>query len=361
MKNRSSSEIRWGDYNYDLPECGENICSYFTVATLIPVTAVSLVLMIVGLLGNAITILIIRRYKEMKTTTNFYLSSMALSDLVILLCMPFDLYRLWRSTPWIFGSFLCKFHTYIGEGCTYSTILHITALSIERYLAICFPLQAKVFITKARVKFVIILLWAIALLSAGPFYVLSEVHQPYNNTNYSKTLLECRYTSYALESGLLNVMYWVTTVYFVIPMFCLSFLYGFIGRKLWKNKDKVRGPNTANREKCHKQTVRILVLVVLAFIICWLPFHTGRIIFVNSDIKMVKVSQYFNVVAMLLFYLSASINPILYNLISKKYRTAAYKLLRQRPDEKACNIIKENTGGATEISAFIQNESITLN
>ncbi|KAM4796692.1 motilin receptor [Rhinophrynus dorsalis] len=356
MKNESSSHnSSIGDYDYDdIPECNEDLCPYFSVTILIPMTTVSLIVMIIGVIGNTITILIIRRFKEMRTTTNFYLSSMAISDLIILLCLPFDLYRLWKTRPWIFGGFLCKFLHFISEGCTYSTILHITALSIERYLAICFPLKSKVIITKSRVKFAIIFLWIFAMLSAGPFYFLVGIAQVYNSW-------ECRFTHYATESGLLSIMMWVTTGYFIFPMFCLTVLYGFIGRKLWKSKHKIRGPTAANREKYHKQTVRILAVVVLAFIICWLPFHIGRIAFVNTkDYQTLKFSQYFNMVAMQLFYLSASINPILYNLISKKYRTAAYKLLKTRiSEEKAYNVMRDETGGHTEISACIQNEYIT--
>ncbi|KAG9491832.1 hypothetical protein GDO78_000369, partial [Eleutherodactylus coqui] len=302
--------------------------------------------MVAGLVGNTITILIIKRYKEMNTTTNFYLSSMAVSDMIILLCLPFDLYRLWRSRPWIFGGFICKFSCLISEGCTYSTILHITALSIERYLAICFPLKAKVFITKRRVKIVIVFLWVIALLSASPFYDVVENVQTYHYAAFSNITWECRYSKYAMDSGLLKIMMWVTTVYFFFPMLCLTVLYGFIGKTLWKSKNTLQGPNAVNRTKCHRQTVKILAVVVLAFIICWLPFHMGRIIYVDtSDFEAVTFSQYFNLVAMLLFYLSSSINPILYNFISKKYRTAAYKLLRLRTsDEGAYNVIKDETG-----------------
>ncbi|XP_030055278.1 motilin receptor-like [Microcaecilia unicolor] len=298
----------------------------------------------------------------MKTTTNFYLSSMAVSDMIILFCLPFDLYRLWRSKPWIFGDFLCRFFHFIGEGCTYSTILHITALSIERYLAICFPLKAKVFITKRRVKAVIVFLWAFALLSAGPFFFLAGT-EPENVTDPSETSWECKPTRYAKESGLLNILLWVTTIYFFIPMFCLNILYSFIGRTLWKRRTlwKNKGSYAATREKSHKQTVKILAVVVVAFVICWLPFHIGRIIFINtSDLQMLYFSQYFNIVAMLLFYLSASINPILYNLISKKYRSAAYKLLRpDPPGERAYSVTRDDTGGYTDTGTSIQNDYAT--
>ncbi|XP_010118512.1 PREDICTED: motilin receptor, partial [Chlamydotis macqueenii] len=265
--------------------------------------------------------LVVHGYRDMKTTTNLYLGSMAVSDLLILLGLPFDLYRLWRSRPWIFGQLLCRLSHYLSEGCTYCTILHITALTVERYLAICFPLKAKVVVTKRRVKAVIGGLWALAFLSAGPFFF----QQPDNHTDFSR---ECKPTLQAVESGLLATMFWVTTFYFILPIICLNVLYAFIGRELWRSNARLRGPNAVLREKGHRQTVKILAVVVLAFVICWLPFHIGRIIFINTqDTRMMLFSQYFNIFALQLFYLSASINPILYNLISKKYRAAAYKLL----------------------------------
>uniref|UniRef100_A0A4W3H7F8 Growth hormone secretagogue receptor type 1 n=1 Tax=Callorhinchus milii TaxID=7868 RepID=A0A4W3H7F8_CALMI len=336
-------------YLLELLLCNHQTCRLFPVTTLIPVTIVCIILFIIGATGNTMTVLIIRRYKDMKTTTNLYLTSMAVSDLMIFFCLPFDLYRLWKYRPWIFGEFVCRFYQYINEGCTYATILHITALSIERYLAICFPLKAKVFNTKQRVKCVIALLWAFALISASPFFFLVGVEEDSDM---------CKHTEYAVNSGLLGIMIWVSTIYFFFPMICLAFLYGFIGRKLWKSKNKIKGPNAANRERYHKQTVKILAVVVLAFAICWLPFHVGRNLFSNTSenggIAVFFFSQYFNIVSMLLFYLSASINPVLYNLMSRKYRAAAYKLLftHQARPWSIFNT-KEDTSGSTEPSTSV--------
>lgn len=90
------------------------------------------------------------------------------------------------------------------------------------------------------------------------------------------------------------------------------------------------------------------VVVVLSFIVCWLPFHVGRIIYINTDdSQMMYFSQYFNIVALQLFYLSASINPILYNLISKKYRAAAWKLLRARQSVQTGFCRSRDTEGDT--------------
>uniref|UniRef100_A0A8D0GRF7 Growth hormone secretagogue receptor type 1 n=1 Tax=Sphenodon punctatus TaxID=8508 RepID=A0A8D0GRF7_SPHPU len=347
--NGSGTKPEWGS------RCDERWCSLFPLQALVPVTAVCLALLVAGVAGNALTVLLVCRCRELRSTTGLYLGSMAVADLLLLLLgLPFDLYRLWRWRPWVFGPALCRLLLYVAEACPYCTILHLTALAAERYLAICFPLRARRLVTRPRVKALIAALWAFALLSAAPFFFLVGLEQPDNRTSLG---FECKATRHAVESGLLSTMLWVTTSYFLLPAACLSLLYGLVGRQLLRTKLRTRGPNASAREREHRQTIRILVVVVVAFVICWLPFHVGRIIYINSwSSWMMHFSQYFNIFALHLFYLSASINPILYNFISKKYRAAAYKLLlTHQSGQKAFTVIRD-AAGYTETSASIKNE-----
>lgn len=285
-------EPRWAA----LPPCDERRCSLFPLGALVPVTAVCLGLFAVGVSGNVVTVLLIGRYRDMQTTTNLYLGSMAVSDLLILLGLPFDLYRLWRSRPWVFGPLLCRLSLYVGEGCTYATLLHMTALSVERYLAICRPLRARVLVTRRRVRALIAVLWAVALLSAGPFLFLVGVEQdpgisvvpglngtvrlassplasspplwlsrapppsPPSGPETAEVAAlfsrECR--PIPAQLGALRVMLWVTTAYFFLPFLCLSILYGLIGRELWSSRRPLRGLAASGRERGHQQTVRVL-------------------------------------------------------------------------------------------------------
>ncbi|XP_049581065.1 growth hormone secretagogue receptor type 1 [Syngnathus scovelli] len=306
--------------------------SLFPTSTLIPVTVICMAILVVGVAGNTMTILIIQHFKDMKTTTNLYLSSMAISDLLIFLCLPFDLYRLWKYVPWLFGEAVCLLYHYIFEGCTSATILHIAALSVERYLAISFPLRTKVLVTKRRVHYIIAALWGFALASSTPTLFLVGVE--YDNVTGARGG-QCKHTDAAIHSGRLHIMLWVSTGYFLCPMFCLVFLYGSIGFKLCRSRADVRGPGALARERSHRQTVKILVVVVLAFIICWLPYHIGRNLFAQVDnYDTAILSQNFNMASMVLCYLSASINPVVYNLMSRKYRSAAKRLflLHWRPN-----------------------------
>ncbi|TRY95257.1 hypothetical protein DNTS_012196 [Danionella cerebrum] len=314
----------------------------FPVPILTGITVTCSFLFLVGMTGNLLTILVVTKYKDMRTTTNLYLCSMALSDLLIFLCMPLDLYRVWRYRPWNFGDELCKLFQFVSESCTYSTILNITALSVERYFAICFPLRAKVLVTRGRVKGVIFLLWTVALCSAGPIFILVGVEHE-NGTNAWETN-ECKATEYAIRSGLLTMMVWVSSVFFFLPVLCLTVLYSLIGRRLWRRKENPVGP-VSSRDKNNKQTVKMLAVVVLAFVLCWLPFHVGRYLFsksseANSPV-ISQISEYCNLVSFVLFYLSAAINPILYNIMSKKYRSAACKLfgVKRAPGRSVQSIV----------------------
>ncbi|XP_053329834.1 growth hormone secretagogue receptor type 1-like [Spea bombifrons] len=333
----------------------DNKDSLFDIQVLIPVTIICILLFLLGVTGNFITILIFKRYKDMRSTVNMYLSSMAVSDILIFLGMPSDLYRIWKYKPYIFGDFVCKFLVYLSEMCTYCTILHITTVSVERYLAICFPLKAKIMITKKRVKAVIILLWIVSLITAGPILFLFGVENP--SGSQEEETMECKYVEQSAQSGLLRVMTWVSTIYFIIPMFFLMLLYGLICRKLWNTKHESRGPSTVNRGKQHKQTVKMLVLVVLSFVLCWLPFHISRILFAWAgigELMLYELTQYLNLLSMVLFYLSASINPMLYNIMSQKYRTAMNKILNPRQALQSRTITRSEQSSLerTELSSF---------
>ncbi|KAG1969646.1 growth hormone secretagogue receptor type [Pimephales promelas] len=103
----------------------------------------------------------------------------------------------------------------------------------------------------------------------------------------------------------------------------------------------------------------MLAVVVFAFVLCWLPFHVGRYLISKSTEMgspvMSVISQYCNLISFVLFYLSAAINPILYNIMSKKYRMAACKLfgLRNNPRRRTSVAKGESPPCWTESTASV--------
>ncbi|KAL6484086.1 hypothetical protein MHYP_G00089590, partial [Metynnis hypsauchen] len=121
----------------------------------------------------------------------------------------------------------------------------MTALGAERYLAVCFPLRARLLVTRGRVRALIAALWVVALLSSAPVLVLVGVESVEGGEP------ECRITQFAQDSGLMTAMLWLCNLYFIIPLTLLSLLYGLIARTL-------RQRAHAHRDHTHRQTLRMM-------------------------------------------------------------------------------------------------------
>uniref|UniRef100_A0A3B3YRP9 Growth hormone secretagogue receptor type 1 n=1 Tax=Poecilia mexicana TaxID=48701 RepID=A0A3B3YRP9_9TELE len=227
------------------------------------VTMVYIPLMLFGLLGNILTILVVWLRPHMRSSTYLYLSSMAVSDLLILLLLPLDLYKLWRPRPWPLGDLACKLTMFLSECCTFCTILHITFLSLERYVAVCWPITAKTVVTRRRTRVIIGCLWLGAAVSASPVLIMVGVEdvggEEFGLNQWREDggwleidRRECRCTHYAISSGLLSAMMILSNLYFLVPLCILGLVYTLIGRTLWLR------PKSSRRDQSHRSTVKML-------------------------------------------------------------------------------------------------------
>lgn len=120
-----------------------------------------------------------------------------------------------------------------------------------------------------------------------------------------------------------------------------------------------QGEETAISLLSYFHSLSLTAVVVFAFVLCWLPFHVGRYLISKSTEMgspvMSVISHYCNLISFVLFYLSAAINPILYNIMSKKYRMAACKLfgLHHTPRRSTSVVKGESSPCWTESTASL--------
>ena len=83
---------------------------------MVPMTIVYVTIFLTGVLGNMAVCLVIVKHRSMHTATNYYLFSLAVADLVILvLGLPNELAIYWQQYPWVLGEFTCKARSLISE------------------------------------------------------------------------------------------------------------------------------------------------------------------------------------------------------------------------------------------------------
>ncbi|CAF1007165.1 unnamed protein product [Rotaria sordida] len=326
-----------------------------------------------GLTGNLCTCITIWKSRDMHTPTNFYLFSLAVSDLLLIsLGLSVEMYNIYESWPWIFGEAFCVFRTVVLEIVTSASILTVLCFTVERYLAICFPIVSqKVLGNLSRALKMIMIVWFLSFLLAVPYTFTAGVFISVKTEvrNRSVEILDSRICAIRPEywEPMLYYMAVTTFLVFVIPIFVITVLYILMGITLYKashrplnhNPDRKREQyvlrhrgqqhfwlrqNTASLIKSRpmrnsrRAVLKMLVAVVIAFFICWAPFHTQRITaFVtrlldkaNKNITSDAATKFQEILFFasgILYYLSATVNPVLYNIMSKRYRNSFRRTL----------------------------------
>uniref|UniRef100_A0A3B4Z4D2 Neuromedin-U receptor 1-like n=1 Tax=Stegastes partitus TaxID=144197 RepID=A0A3B4Z4D2_9TELE len=310
----------------------------------LPVCITYLAIFLVGVLGNLLTCAVILRYRVMQTPTNYYLLSLAVSDLLVLLLgMPLELYEMWQNYPFLFGEGGCYFKTFLFETVCFASILNVTALSVERYVAVVHPLKVKHMTTRAHVKRVILMLWGLSMLCAGPNTSLHGivVLPPMFGRQFPQSAI-CHVIK---PTWMYNLIILISTVvFFLLPMLIISILYLLIGLRL--HRERVMMPVDASSSftsesisSSHQKKLSVLVVV---FGLCWAPFHLDRLTwsYMNmSSEEHIKIFEHVHIISGVCFYLSSAVNPILYNLMSTRFREMFSSCLRplSRPDSRVAN------------------------
>lgn len=120
----------------------------------IPITIIYGIIFFTGVVGNISTCIVISRNKSMHTATNYYLFSLAVSDLLLLISgLPQEIYSIWSRYPYVFGEVFCVLRGLAAETSANATVLTITAFTVERYVAICHPFLSHTMSKLSRLVF----------------------------------------------------------------------------------------------------------------------------------------------------------------------------------------------------------------
>ncbi|KAL8560369.1 hypothetical protein ACOMHN_006100 [Nucella lapillus] len=74
------------------------------------VTLTNLLVMVTGVVGNALVIIVVSCVRDMRTPTNLCLMNLSLADLLVLLiCQPSAMLEFYEQEKWMLGTFMCEY------------------------------------------------------------------------------------------------------------------------------------------------------------------------------------------------------------------------------------------------------------
>uniref|UniRef100_A0A3B5B2A8 Substance-K receptor-like n=1 Tax=Stegastes partitus TaxID=144197 RepID=A0A3B5B2A8_9TELE len=261
-------------------------------------------IILVSITGNVTVIWIILAHRRMRTVTNYFIVNLAFSDVSMATFNTLFNFVYALHNDWYFGLGYCRFQNFFPITAMFSSIYSMAAIAVDRYMAIIHPLKPRLSSTSTKV--VIALIWIVAVLLAFPqcYYSVTRFYYP-----RTVCMVDC-------------YQYAVILLIYLLPLLVMLVTYSLVGRSLWgghipgEASDHYHSQITAKRK-----VVKMMVVVVVTFALCWLPYHIYFIL--GSFNRDIYKQHYIQQVYLAIFWLAMSstmYNPIIYCCLNQRFR-----------------------------------------
>lgn len=287
----------------------------FTGSSTVVTAVIYITVFVVGLFGNTLAIYVLARYAKMKTVTNMYILNLALADELYILGIPFLCTQSVLSF-WPYGEFLCKVYMTADAMSQFTSTFCLTLMSIDRYLAVVHPIRSAKWRKPQVAKVFNCMVWVVSFLVVLPVTIYSDVQDRFNSCNLNWPEPQGVWpTAFILYTSILG---------FFGPLIVICLCYLLIVIKV--RSAGVRAGLTKKR-KSERKVTRMVVIIVLVFVLCWLPFFTTNIVNLVYTIPEndAAVAVYFFLV--ILTYVNSCANPLLYGFLSDNFKQSFQKVL----------------------------------
>ncbi|CAH4035652.1 unnamed protein product [Pieris brassicae] len=279
-------------------------------------------MVVVSTVGNLVVIWIVLANKRMRSVTNYFLVNLSIADAMMsTLNVTFNFtYMLYSD--WPFGHFYCKFCQFVAVLSISASVLTLMAISIDRYVAIMSPLRPR--LGKRATLAIAAAIWAISCVVSSPnFLYFTTETDPLPDGNVRRICFPDWPDGITTRSQLeymYNVMFMLLTYF--LPIMSMTYTYSKVGVELWGSKSIGEcTQRQLDNVKSKRRVVKMMIVVVVIFAVCWLPFHVYFI--VTSYYPDVVNYEYIQEIYLGIYWLAMSnsmYNPIIYCWMNSKFR-----------------------------------------
>ncbi|XP_072182311.1 allatostatin-A receptor-like [Diadema setosum] len=285
-----------------------------------------LVLSILGIVGNFLVIIVLFRRRALNQSTDTLIGALAVADFLTSVFMIPIPTATWVPTTWL-GELYCRllFTSFFLWICVSGSIFTLTAISVERFIAVQFPFAFNRLLRRRHVVISIFVIWGCAL-AADIFIVLTISVESSSNS-----------CAYHFPSQVSQEIAGVTSylLHFVIPAAVMLVTQIFAARALYRQSLRFRGEGEVNARstssykllQAKNRVLKLLVVVILIFIICWGPNSLAYFLYNIGAIDYTYLYGSLNKILTLLAFCNSCANPFIYTIQYPQFRTAIRELL----------------------------------
>ncbi|CAJ0583695.1 unnamed protein product, partial [Mesorhabditis spiculigera] len=277
------------------------------------ITAAYLVVILFGAFGNFMTILVVVINPHMRTTRNFFIMNLALSDFfVCTVTAPITLYTV-MFTFWPFGTLPCKIAGSLQGFNVFLSTFSIAAIALDRYVLVIFPTKRERQQNLALVFFIMI--WITSLILAIPLFIASDLKPVFRSEPCGISLDLCHE-----QNDIWNNM-WISkrdytlgalATHYAFPLCSTVFAYSRIAHPM---ASSLRRRSVVERQR---RTHLLLICVVAVFGIAWLPLNVFHM---TNTFEWAPFSVIVFAGCHIIAMCSSCLNPLFYAFFNQNFRT----------------------------------------
>ncbi|KAF7649755.1 hypothetical protein LDENG_00136630 [Lucifuga dentata] len=251
---------------------------------------------VLGITGNS-AVIWVAGFKLKPQVTNVWLVNLAIADLIFCLTRVLSLVKKLFFDYWPFGVFLCKFNGFFKYANMFCSVFLLAIISLDRALCVWCPVFTRRRRTLWTARVVAVVIWTFAAIFSAPYFAYRQVYL--GKKNLTKCSLQVKEMTDGDDTAKL-VLYSIRFLCgFLLPFTVILICYIMAGLGIRRT-----------RLSRKSRPLRILASLVIAFFLCWGPYHCLLLVkMADSENRVVKI---WLPVAKGVAYFNSCVNPLLY-------------------------------------------------
>lgn len=309
-------------------------------------TSAFIIITIVTILGNLLVCYAILANRMLRRTpTNIFIFSLALSDLLTaVMAITFDIDILLKGGIWTHGEHMCRAWSTIYLIGVPTSILTLLAVSIDRYKTLSDPLgkfRETRFMTRKRAFIIVVCVWVYCVMFAlVPVFGWRE----WDTWVHAGVCYFVLTFEFSVLSSFLN---------FIVPLLATCAVYIKIyliarNRHDMFHESSSHSVSQAENERRHKnyrknvRAAKTISLIIGAFFFCWVPYCVLSIVLNLRHDLIATTPTEITFILLMCGYLNCALNPFLYSLLNKRFKTTYTKICRNLRSKVRGNTTSSN-------------------
>ena len=266
---------------------------------------------LVALIGNTCVLLAVYRNPRLRTVPNYYIASLAISDILLpLLCAPCSM-AVFVLGYWPFSDNVCQVQGYFVMILAFVSLQVLALTAINRFYRMSRTNRYRSLFSKKNTVIMIASSCVIACMEPLP-YLLTGRRYVFHPGK--------RFCFQTLEVSGPNVLVYA---YVGVPMFTLCLCYVLVFYKIRAHQRTVQSLRSASLvhyaiTKADLKVTKILFVTVLGFLSCWTPISVIDLIDIFRGKTSFPPKVY--VIYFFLGNLSGVFNPLIYGMLNRNFR-----------------------------------------